>query len=264
MPSRRNIENQRWYIILSCLLIGFSVLSYFIQIVIFHRTEDTFFYMLQDIAFVPIQVLLVTFIIARLLNEREKLALMKKLNMLIGVFYSEVGTHLMKNCSRFSSDLSALVPHLLVTNSWTNRDFASAMNQIHAIDPKIDSRRSDLGALKGFLEGKRDFLLTLLANPNLLDHDRFTDLLWAVFHLMEELSSRAVLEGLPETDYDHLAGDISRAYTQLLSEWLFYMEHLRYNYPYLFSLAVRINPMDAHASPIVKGVINQAPIMGRK
>jgi len=31
-------------------------------------------------------------------------------------------------------------------------------------------------------------LLGLLGNPNLLEHDSFTDLLWAVFHLMEELS----------------------------------------------------------------------------
>lgn len=263
-PGRRNIENLKWYVILSCLLIGFSVLSYFVQIVIFHRTEDTFFYMLQDIAFVPIQVLLVTFIIARLLSEREKLTRLKKLNMLIGAFYSEVGTHLMKYCSSFCFDLPALAPHLLVTDSWTNRDFAAAMGQIRAVDPKIDSTKGDLAELKGFLAKKRDFLLTLLANPNLLDHERFTNLLWAVFHLMEELSSRNVLEGLPKTDYDHLAGDISRAYTQLLCEWLFYVEHLRRDYPYLFSLAVRMNPMDENASPIVLGVINHSPVKDRK
>ena len=246
------MESLKWYVVLSCLLIGISVASYCIQIVIFHRPEDTFFYMLQDVAFVPIQVLLVTFIIARLLNEREKLALLKKLNMLIGAFYSEVGAHLMKYCSDFSSDLSEMSPHLLVAGSWTHKDFASAMKQVRTVDPRIDSRRNDLKELKRFLEGKRGFLLSLLANPNLLDHETFTDLLWAVFHLLEELASRPVLEGLPQTDYEHLTGDINRAYTQLLSEWLSYLEHLKSDYPYLFSLAVRINPMDVHASPIVK------------
>lgn len=250
--GKRNIETLKWYVVLSCLLIGFSVVSYAIQIAIFHRAEDTFFYMLQDIAFVPIQILLVTFIIARLLTEREKRALLKKLNMLIGAFYSEVGTSLMKYCSSFSSDLSDLAPHLLITASWTHTDFVYAVRRIRAINPKIDSRRNDLKELKRFLEDKRGFLLNLLANPNLLDHDTFTDLLWAVFHLLEELSSRPVLEGLPETDYNHLTGDINRAYTQLLSEWLSYMEHLKGDYPYLFSLAVRLNPMDASASPIVK------------
>ncbi len=30
------------------------------------------------------------------------------------------------------------------------------------------------------------------------------------------------------------------------------MEHLQNNYPYLFSLAVRMNPLDPEADPIVK------------
>jgi hypothetical protein len=250
--GKRNRESLKWYVVLSCLLIGFSVVSYFIQVEIFHRAEDTFFYMLQDIAFVPIQVLLVTFIISRLLTEREKRTLLQKLNMLIGAFYSEVGTQLMKYCSSFSSDLSGLTPHLLVSGSWKHKDFASAMEHVRTVDPRIDSRRNDLKELKRFLEQKRDFLLSLLANPNLLEHDTFTDLLWAVFHLSGELSARPELEGLPETDYDHLTGDINRAYTQLLSEWLSYMEHLKSDYPYLFSLAVRLNPLDTNANPIVK------------
>ena len=246
------MKSLRWYIVLSCLLLGFSFVSYLVQVVIFHRVEDTFFYMLQDIAFVPIQVLLVTFIIARLLTEREKRALLKKLNMLIGAFYSEVGTGLIKHFSGFSSDLSELAPHLVVKASWTHKDFASATRQIRTADPMIDSRRNDLNELKRFLEGRRGFLLSLLANPNLLEHDTFTDLLWAVFHLLEELSARPSFEGLPQSDYDHLTGDINRAYTLLLSEWLSYTEHLKGDYPYLFSLAVRTNPMDSHASPIVK------------
>ncbi len=250
--GKHNIESLKWYVVLSCLLIGFSVVAYFIQIAVFHRQDDTFFYMLQDVAFVPIQVLLVTFIISRLLTEREKRALLKKLNMLIGAFYSEVGTDLLKYCSSFSADLSHLTPHLLVSDLWKHKDFASAMRYISTVDPKIDSRRNDLSELKRFLEDRRGFLLSLLANPNLLEHDTFTELLWAVFHLLGELSARPSLEGLPETDYNHLTGDINRVYTRLLSEWLSYMEHLKGDYPYLFSLAVRMNPLDANASPIVK------------
>ncbi len=48
----------------------------------------------------------------------------------------------------------------------------------------------DLTDLKRFLTDHRDFFLRLLENPNLLEHERFTDLLWAVFHLMDELSHR--------------------------------------------------------------------------
>jgi len=95
-------------------------------------------------------------------------------------------------------------------------------------------------------------MLSLLANPNLLEHDTFTDLLWAVFHLSEELSSRPDLTRLPRTDNDHLSGDMKRAYMLIITEWLAYMKHLKHDYPYLFSLAVRTNPMDVNASPVVK------------
>jgi voltage-gated potassium channel len=58
---------------------------------------------------------------------------------------------------------------------------------------------------------------------------------------------RTDLTNLPQTDQAHLSGDINRAYQQLAMRWLDYMEHLKRDYPYLFSLAVRTNPFDAQA-----------------
>jgi hypothetical protein len=72
--------------------------------------------------------------------------------------------------------------------------------------------------------------------------------LWAVFHLTEELVHRKNLKILPKTDYQHLAKDIQRAYHLLIIEWLYYAKHLKTNYPYLFSLAIRTNPLDSNAS----------------
>jgi len=66
----------------------------------------------------------------------------------------------------------------------------------------------NLAELKVFFAQKREFLMTLLGNPSLLEHDHFTDLLWAVTHLDEELESRDSVENLPEADLVHLAGDI--------------------------------------------------------
>ena len=90
-------------------------------------------------------------------------------------------------------------------------------------------------------------LSDLLENPNLLEHDTFTDTLWAVFHLTDELAHREDLKSLPETDVRHLSGDIDRAYKCIVAEWLEYMKHLKRDYPYLFSLAVRTNPFDPAA-----------------
>jgi hypothetical protein len=84
-----------------------------------------------------------------------------------------------------------------------------------------------------------------------MEHESFTELLRAVFHLAEELSVRDDLSQIPEPDLRHISADIQRAYRLLGGEWLVYMKHLRDNYPYLFSLAVRLNPFNPEASPTV-------------
>ena len=91
-------------------------------------------------------------------------------------------------------------------------------------------------------------MLTLLENPNLLEHDRFTNLLWAVTHLDEEFEARPSVTNLPSKDLEHIAGDIRRLYDNLASEWLEYVEHLKSNYPYLFSLVLRTHPFQEHPS----------------
>ena len=111
---------------------------------------------------------------------------------------------------------------------------------------------NNLSQLQKFIVDKRAFLLRLLENPNLLEHQSFTELLWAVFHLAEELSHRKDVTNLPDRDYEHLGGDIKRAYQLLIREWLAHMEHLKNDYPYLFSLAMRTNPFDPEASVQLK------------
>ncbi len=89
--------------------------------------------------------------------------------------------------------------------------------------------------------------MRLIENPNLLEHENFTQLLRAVFHLAEELSYRDDLESTPEADLRHLAGDIERVYGLIVREWVLYMIFLKRNFPFLFSLAVRTNPLDRNA-----------------
>jgi hypothetical protein len=59
-------------------------------------------------------------------------------------------------------------------------------------------------------------------------------------------------EGLPAADYNHLAVDVKRAFSKIAAEWMAYASHLKESYPFLFSLAARINPFQPEASPIVR------------
>ncbi len=246
------MKQSRWQLVLAVSLLVIAAVLYVLQIAIFHAERDTFFYLFQDLAFVPVQVLLVTLIVDRILRIRERMALLKKLNMVIGAFFSEVGTGLLRRFIPFDLDAEALGERLVVTSGWTDRHFEEATGALRAVPVRMDCTRGDLAELKTFLNARRAFLLGLLENQNLLEHETFTDLLWAVFHLMEELDARKDVEDLMDSDCEHIAGDVKRAYVILIIEWLAYMRHLKLEYPYLFSLAVRMNPFDATASVEVR------------
>jgi hypothetical protein len=238
-------------IILAVILIAISALLYFVHYLIFHDVHHIFIYMVGDLAFLPLEVFLVVVVIERVLARREKQAIMQKLNMVVGAFFSEVGNELLQRllvCFENSREISR---HLAVKQNWSHADFNKAMVFARTIDGEADLSSLNLYGLKKFLVQKRQFLLALLENPNLLEHERFTDLLWATFHLTEELEARESLTGLPKADIKHIAGDTQRVYRQLIIEWLFYVEHLKSKYPYLFSLVSRTHPFQERPSPVV-------------
>ncbi len=237
---------------MSLSLLCASALAYTIHYFIFKDAHHIFIYMVGDLGFLFLDVLLVILLLERLLNRREKKALLNKLNIVIGTFFSEVGLGLLKRINVFVKNWQELEKACEIGLDWNKKDFKQAVSSAHEFPYAMDIRIQYLLELRDYLITKRSCLLRMLENPNLFEHDRFTDLLWAVFHLSEELSFRGdELDDLPETDYKHLAEDLKRAYSQLTEMWLHYALHLKENYPFLFSLAARINPMNPSASPIV-------------
>lgn len=241
-----------WQIILGLSLVVLSIIVYLLHYIIFRDAHHIFIYLIGDIAFVFIEVLLVTLIIHRLLSEKEKRARLEKLNMVIGTFFSEVGTRLLTYFSDFDPKLDKIRKELIVNNNWSEQEFFSVSKLLKNYDYGVEIQKVNLEHLRNFVMDKRDFLLRLLENPNLLEHESFTGLLMAVFHLTEELTHRKDLRQLPNSDREHLSGDIKRVYVLLVHQWLDSMKHLKDNYPYLFSLAMRTNPFDQNASPVVK------------
>lgn len=245
------MKRVNWEVWLGLLLIVFSAIVYGIHYVIFRDTHHIFIYMVGDIAFVFIEVLLVTLVIHRLLSEKEKRNRLEKLNVVMGAFMSELGKPLLVRFSDSDPHLNDLKNNLIVTGDWSLEQFLKVEKRLKEYNYEIDIRKVELAELRSLLMSKKDFLLRLLESPTLLEHESFTDLIQAVFHLSEELDCRTDLNICPESDFKHLAIDIKRVYELLVYRWLDYMRHLKYNYPHLFSLAMRTNPFDETASPII-------------
>ncbi|WP_292517359.1 hypothetical protein [Methanoculleus sp.] len=241
-----------WEVRLGIILVASSAAIYAVKDLLLGDPANTYQYIFNALGFLPINVLLVTLILNQLLSVRAKRERLEKMNMVIGAFFSETGSGLLTFLSDRDPDLGKVRQELVVTEAWTPERFSRVRERLrhHRYAVAVDS--ADLQELCRYLTKRRGFLLRLLENPVLLEHESFTDLLRAVFHLTEELERRNDFPALPKTDIAHLTADVERVYGRLVGEWLGYMEYLQKNYPYLFSLAVRSNPFDETASPIVR------------
>jgi hypothetical protein len=255
--NRNEGENMKkilksWTFRIALLLITASALFYTAHYFIFHDAHHIFIYMIGDFGFLFIDVLLVLLIIERLLASRERKSILQKLNMVIGTFFSEVGLELLRRFGDFVENAEQLETDILIDPQWDKKKFREAQSKVAAFKYSIVFDVEGLEQLRDFLKKSHSFLVRLLENPILLENQRFTDLLWAVFHLSEELNFRESLQKLPEGDIAHLKTDLRRAYSEIVAEWIAYAEHLKGKYPFLFSLASRINPLNPNASPIVQ------------
>ena len=241
----------RLIIISGLIAVLASGIIYLIDYLIFRDTRQLFIQLVDNLAFIPISVFIVVVVLGRLIARQEKLQILHKLNMVVGAFFSEVGNTLIHRLLNAYERNEEISKSFSIDGSWTREHFKSAIVSSVSIASEPDGHAINFEELKSFLTSKRQFLLNLLENPNLMEHDQFSDLLWAIFHLAEELEARPSVTDLSGPDLKHIEGDIGRVYGQLISQWLSYAEHLKDTYPYLFSLTVRMNPFLSHPSATI-------------
>ncbi|HBT88399.1 potassium channel family protein [Desulfobacter sp.] len=185
-------------------------------------------------------------------NRREEKIRQEKVNMVLGLFFSEMGNDLLKHFVQFDHEVDGLYKNLKISTEWENEEFNNAYQLLKKHRVSINSHKGDLAALLTCMQSRADLLLRLIENPTIQEHEHFTELLRAIFHLRDELSHRNNLSELLDSDRKHLEGDISRVYKLLIFEWLRYLRYIKKNYGYLFSLAIRTNPFDPEATIAVK------------
>ena len=241
-----------WQVTLALILIAFGVFFYYVHWLVFRDVEHIFLYFIGDVAFVFFEVLLVTLVIHRLLHHREQKAVLNKINMLIGAFFSELGTDLLRIFATFDGRAHKIKDHLSAPDDWSESEFLNIRDTVEQHDSNIETGESDFATVDGILQKNKNFLLDLLQNQNLLQNEPFTDLVWAVYHLAKEMEHRGDLSDLPSNGRQHLNTDIERVYELMLVQWMDYIQHLRRCYPHLFSLADRTNPFNLKTSVEVK------------
>ena len=247
------MKKYKWEIKLSIVLFLTSIVLYFIQYMIFRNIKAEYENLFSQLSFLPIYVLIVTVIIEQLLNKKEKENIVRKLNVVIGIFFNEIGRNLLSEFSLVDKNFDSIKQGFIFTINSFEKQNIESLNILKDYRGNIRYDNTEqLIELRDLLTSKKEFFMQLMANSNLLEHETFTELLLSLFHLYEELSKRSSLEKICKADYRHLISDIERAYLLLLIEWVYYMKHLKEEYPYLFSLELRLNPLNPNASIEIK------------
>ena len=235
------------------LLILLSMALYIVHFLIFHDIRHITLFALEDLAFVPIEVISVTLIFHRILSMNEKKKRISKLYMVIEMFFSEAGTELLRAFSQCDEALDDIKDDVKIGHECNGNEIKALAKKLSQHEPKLEMSAGELVAVDMMLQEYRPQMLDLLGNPALLEHETFTELLMAVFHLTEELRMRYDFTKLSDEDKQHLVCDAQRVYMQLGQEWLNYVEHTRVHYPYLFSLCIRTNPYKAYREVEIAG-----------
>ena len=151
------------------------------------------------------------------------------------------------------ADTETIAAHISMKMDSSTADFKAAIKWVENTDFKVEASPELLEPVRNLLVANRDFQLRLLENPVLLEHETFTDMLWSVSHFTDDLCARQRLHELPDSDLQHIGADADRAFTRLIAQWVRYMQHLHGDYPYLYSFAVRANPLRQDVNPVVTG-----------
>lgn len=227
------MKNKKYYIVVSLVLVGLSAIMFLTHYLVFGQAVNTAYYSLMNLCFIPVNSLVVTLILERLIDYKAKQERMEKLSMLIGLFFTEVGYKLMRLIIKADKGGKNSI------TSFNNLD--EVKNQVEKHNYTIDMKDIDLDEIKDVLLENSNLLVNLISNENITEHEIFTDLLMSVIHLRDEIIFYKNDKN-NQLDISHLEKDILRVYKNIAMQWVDYLKYLNKSYPFLYNNAIRLNP----------------------
>lgn len=245
-----------WKVKFSIVMVLLIIIIYGSNYLVLGDAEHIISYVWTHLGFIPVDILLVAFLLDEIIEKKEKEAMLEKLDMLMSTFFSEVGNELISQLSSVNKH-KASTDNLKSIKNWDEKDFDKKLAELKGTsidfnaDVPVEQREEFLENLRTLLVDKREFIINLINNPNLLEKEEFTGLINAILHLDEELEHRTDLALVNDTDFGHLNGDMQRVYDKLVYEWVYYLKYLHKYYPYMIALIIRTNPFDETANVYV-------------
>ncbi len=227
-----------------------SVIIYILQILIFRDPNTTAFYIFQDFAFMPVTIALATIVFGAITDEKEKRERAESVRMLTSSFFTEVGAELMYTMMDAAEDVEVLRGYTQAAVTATRENNDELLKQAEACEIRLNVDEKTYHEVQRIVTESRFGLLVLASNPLILEQERFTSMLWGVFHLADEFRIRGDYRELSIEDKEHVNEDFAKVLKPLIVNSIPNATYLRDMYPNFYS-AVRDK---AKESPLAEKV----------
>lgn len=226
---------KRHLTILSIFLLMISLILYISQVMIFRQPETTAFYIFQDLAFLPVTIAIATLVVGYLMEEHDRQERINRTRMLTSSFFTDVGNELLRI---LITQGHYEIPLLLLTDECKNKTEEELKHSIEKMNFQVSWTPETEREIQNLLDAQHDSMLIITSNPALLDHEIFTDMLWAIFHLKDEMKGRAS-ENISSADQKHLESDAKRVFDLLLLDWMNHLNYMKKEYPYYYDKSTK-------------------------
>ncbi|MDO4633339.1 MAG: hypothetical protein Q4B01_05715 [Eubacteriales bacterium] len=220
------------------ILIAVSLAIYGLQLLIFHDPKTTSFYILQDLAFMPFTIAIATLVVGEVMDSREKKERKQKTQMLTSTFFTELGAPLMLQLKEMSEVDSEIVETIAGISIEDEASVRKVQEELRRAAFRVSLNEESYTAVRDLILEKQTMLLVIASNPLLIEHEEFTDMLWNVFHLIDEFRLRGAYAQMSQADRAHLENDLAGVLKLILISWSENILYIKENYPNFYNTSL--------------------------
>lgn len=226
-------------------LFALSAAIYAAQILIFRDPRTTAFYIFQDFAFLPASIAIATVAVGAILDEHDRQEALASTRMLRSQFFTSVGAPMLKAityCAKCGTNMGQLTAidgpvDTIRQRRKLQREIEARQEQIEGVDLRVNLTKSAYDGIRDILMANRLDLLILGSTHNLNEAERFAEMLWGIFHLMDEYRLRGDWEQLSPEDVAHLEADFAEVLRLMLANSVANNFYLKTTYPNFYGAA---------------------------
>ena len=118
----REKSQVNWKIKFAIVMFILAVIIFLARFLIFGDGEEIIAYLWKHIGFIPIDILIVALVLEEIMGRKEHEAILEKIDMLMGTFFSEIGNDLINELSKVNQN-KAKTEDLKAIRSWDEKDY---------------------------------------------------------------------------------------------------------------------------------------------